>query len=197
MAAPPVAPFRVRYGDGAFQLVRLAPGMSEAGIERAVALATGLAVGTFGLRDAEGVSGFHAGLAGDWEAVLLPERPQLPERPGAGDELLAAVRELGAAVRELGATSVKSLEMLRGLQAAVAGVRQRQSPPREGDGGRVFAAGGSLPSSISASTEGSNAGAALLPAFEADGRPAGGSGGSGSSGGSGHRGGGGGGGPGL
>jgi len=72
MAAPPVAPFRVRYGDGAFQLVRLAPGMSEAGIERVVALATGLAVGTFGLRDAEGVSGFHAGLAGDWEAVLLP-----------------------------------------------------------------------------------------------------------------------------
>ena len=197
MAAPPVAPFRVRYGDGPFQLVRLAPGMSEAGVKEAVALATGLAVGTFGLRDAEGISGFHAGLAGDWDAALLPERPQLPERPGAGDELLAAVRELGAAVRELGATGVQSVEMLRGLQAAVAGVRQRQSPPREGDSGRVFAAAGSLPSSISAGTEGSIAGGALRLAFEAGGRPVGGSGGSGSSGGSGHRGGGGGGGPGL
>ena len=198
MAAPQVAPFRVRDLDGGWHPVDLVPGILPADVKDAIAAVVRLAPGTFGLVNAAGGgSGFHAGLAGDWEAVLLPERPQLPERPGAGDELLAAVRELGAAVRELGATSVKSLEMLRGLQAAVAGVRQRQSPPREGDGGRVFAAGGSLPSSISASTEGSNAGAALLPAFEADGRPAGGSGGSGSSGGSGHRGGGGGGGPGL
>ena len=188
----PAAPaFRVRFGAGAWLPVLLAAGATEQGVTEAVALRLGLAAGSFGIRNAAGVpSVFHARLVGDWDAALLPERPQLPERPGAGGELLAAVRELGA-------TGTKSLEMLRQLQAAVAGVRQRQSPPREGDGGRVFAAGGSLPSSISAGTEGSIAGGALRLAFEADGRPVGGSGGSGSSGGSGHRGGGGGGGPGL
>ena len=53
MAAPPVAPFRVRFGAGAFQLVRLAPGMSAADVKEAVALATGLAGGTVGLRSAQ------------------------------------------------------------------------------------------------------------------------------------------------
>jgi len=95
MAAPPVAPFRVRFGAGECQLVRLAPGMSEAGIERAVALATGLAVGTFGLRDAEGVSGFHAGLAGDWDAVLLPgQAPPAGGAAGPGEWRCAARRLL-------------------------------------------------------------------------------------------------------
>ena len=88
MAAPPVAPFRVRFGDGAFQLVLLPPGASEAGIERAVALAMGLAVGTFGIRNlASGAtSPFHAGLAGDWDAVLLPG--QAP--PGVDRGLIVA-----------------------------------------------------------------------------------------------------------
>jgi len=47
-----------------------------------VAGAVGLAVGSFFIRDAEGVSGFHAGLVGDWEAVLLPG--QAPPADGAG-----------------------------------------------------------------------------------------------------------------
>ena len=80
MAAPPVAPFRVHYGAGAFQRVRLAPGMSGSDVKEAVAGAVGLAVGSFFIRDAEGVSGFHAGLAGDWEAVLLP----VPAPPAGG-----------------------------------------------------------------------------------------------------------------
>ena len=81
MAAPPVAPFRVRFGAGAFQLVLLPPGASEAGIERSIALRVGLAVGTFGIRNADGVpSPFHAGLAGDWEAVLLPAQSLAPAK---------------------------------------------------------------------------------------------------------------------
>jgi hypothetical protein len=71
----------VRYGAGAFQLVLLPPGASETGIKEAVALRVGLAVGTFGIRNADGVpSPFHAGLAGDWEAVLLP----VPAPPAGG-----------------------------------------------------------------------------------------------------------------
>ena len=106
MAAPPVAPFRVRYGAGAFQLVLLPPGASEAGIERAVALATGLAVGTFGLRDAEGISGFHAGLAGDWDAVLLPGVGAGPAAAGAGGggaEIAAIFARHDAAIANLAA----------------------------------------------------------------------------------------------
>jgi len=100
MAAPPVAPFRVRYGAGPFERVRLAPGMSEAGIKEAVALATGLAVGTFGLRDAEGVSGFHAGLAGDWEAVLLPgQAPPAGGAAGPGGAAGVAANSAAGAVR--------------------------------------------------------------------------------------------------
>jgi len=180
--------FRVRFGAGAWLPVLLAPGATEQGVKEAVALRLGLPAGSFGIQNAAGVpSVFHARLVGDWDAALLPERPQLPEQPGAGSELLAAVRELGA-------TGTKSLEMLRQLQAAVAGVRQRLSPVREGDVGRIFAAGGSVPSSISAGTEGGSiAPGALLPVFDAE-RPGGGSGGSS---GSGHMGGGGGGGPGL
>jgi len=83
MAAPPVAPFRVRFGAGAFQLVLLPPGASEAGIERAVAGAVGLAPGTLTIRNlvSGATSPFHAGLAGDWEAVLLPG--QAPPAGGA------------------------------------------------------------------------------------------------------------------
>ena len=185
----PVAPaFRVRSGAGAWLPVLLAAGATEQGVKEAVALRLGLVAGSFGIQNAAGVpSVFHANLVGDWDAVLLPERPQPPKQPGAGGELLAAVRELGA-------TAAKSLEVLRQLQAAVAGVRQRQLRPRAGDGRRVLAAGGPMPLSISAGTEGAIAAGALLPVFDAEGRPAGGSGGSG---GSGHMGGGGGGGPGL
>ena len=88
MAAPPVAPFRVRDGAGAFQLVLLPPGASETGIKEAVAGAVGLAPGTFTIRNlASGAtSPFHAGLAGDWDAVLLPG--QAP--PGVDRGLIVA-----------------------------------------------------------------------------------------------------------
>jgi hypothetical protein len=93
MAAPPVAPFRVRYGAGPFERVRLAPGMTPAEVDRTVAGAVGLAVGSFFIRDAEGVSGFHAGLAGDWEAVLLPgQAPPGVDRGLVVADLVAAVR---------------------------------------------------------------------------------------------------------
>ena len=95
MAAPPVAPFRVRYGTGPFQRVRLAPGMSEAGIDRTVAGAVGLAVGTFTIRNlASGAtSPCHAGLVGDWEAVLLPgQAPPGVDRGLVVADLVAAVR---------------------------------------------------------------------------------------------------------
>ena len=170
----PAAPaFRVRSGAGAWLPVLLAAGATEQGVAKAVALRLGLVAGSFGIQNAAGVpSVFHANLVGDWDAVLLPERPQPPKQPGAGGELLAAVRELGA-------TAAKSLEVLRQLQAAVAGVRQRQLRPREGDGRCVLAAGGPMPLSISAGAEGPIAARALLPVFDAEGRPAGGSGGSG------------------
>jgi len=95
MAAPPVAPFRVRYGAGPFQLVRLAPGMTPADVKEAVAGAVGLAVGSFFIRDALGVSGFHAGLAGDWDAVLLPgQAPPAGGAAGPGEWRCAARRLL-------------------------------------------------------------------------------------------------------
>ena len=98
MAAPPVAPFRVRYGASPFQLVRLAPGMSAADVKEAVALATGLAVGTFGLRDAEGVSSFHAGLVGDWDAVALAS-PAAPPAAAAVPSFASDVALLEDALR--------------------------------------------------------------------------------------------------
>ena len=123
MAAPPVAPFRVRYGDGAFQLVRLAPGRSEAGIERVVALATGLAVGTLGLRAAEGVSGFHAGLAGDWEAVQLPGVGAGPAAAGAGGGALRSPQS------SLATTLLSPTSLLARLPLLPAWLPSRQARP--------------------------------------------------------------------
>ena len=40
-------PFRVRFAGGAYQVVGLAPGQSEVGVERAIAGAVGLTPGTF------------------------------------------------------------------------------------------------------------------------------------------------------
>lgn len=76
-----MAAFRVRHGGGAFLPVLLPPGAAAQDIKEAVALTVGLAVGTFGVRSAaDGVaSPLHAGLAGDWDVVLLPAGP-----PGAG-----------------------------------------------------------------------------------------------------------------
>lgn len=86
----------MRLGDGDYQRVRLAPGMSEAGVKEAVALAVALEVGaSFGLRDAEGFSGFHAGLVGDWEVVLGASRA--PSSPPSATGLLA----LGLVLRRL------------------------------------------------------------------------------------------------
>jgi len=193
--AEPAPPFRVRHGGGAPVRVRLAPGTSEAGVKEAVAGAVGLPVGAFFLRDAEGgVSAFHAGLAGDWDAVLLPGAGAAPAAERSDELLAAAMRTLGDRVDAMGerleAIGVQTVELLRHLQVAVAGVRQRQSPPREGEVGRIFAAGGSLPSTVP--SDGGSVAGALLPAFD-DGRPGGGSG-SGGGGGDGGGGGGGGGG---
>ena len=71
-------PFRVRYGVGGFTPIDLAPTMTEAGIKEAVAGIVRLAVGTFSIQSAAGDrrgSGFHAGLEGDWDVVLLPVAP--------------------------------------------------------------------------------------------------------------------------
>ena len=74
MAAAGSPPFRVRYAGGDFMPIDLAPSMTEGGIKEAVAALLGLAVGTFGIKSVDGArgSGFHAGLKGDWDVVLLP-----------------------------------------------------------------------------------------------------------------------------
>ena len=141
------APFRVRLGAGAFRRVLLPRGASPADIKEAVAGAVGLVVGTFFIRDAESsvTSPFHAGLVGDWDVVLLPApMPAQPSADAAGD-LLAAVERLR---ERIDATGQQTVEMLRQVQNAIAGVRQRLSPPREGGIGRLCAANGSLPSTI-------------------------------------------------
>ena len=76
MAAAPTL-IRVRVHGGDYHTVELAPGMSELGVEKAVAGALRLAVGTFVLEsDADRRSaGFHAGLTGDWTAVPLLAPP--------------------------------------------------------------------------------------------------------------------------
>ena len=72
MASP--APFRVRYGGGAYLPVLLGPGAQ--GVLEAVAGRVGLAPGTFFIQDADGTpSAFHAGLTGNWDVVLLPGQP--------------------------------------------------------------------------------------------------------------------------
>ena len=142
--------FRVRYGAGAFKRVLLSRGASPADIKEAVAGAVGVAVGTFFVRSAASgaVAPLHAGLVGDWEVELLPAMAQAQAPTGVAaagrpdDLLLAAVERLGERIE---ATGQQTVEMLRQVQAAIAGVRQRLSPPREGGVGRIFAANGSLP----------------------------------------------------
>lgn len=72
MAAVPTL-IRVRVPGREYQTVELVLGLSESGVERAVALAVRLAVNSFGLKsDTDGrTAGFHAGLTGDWTAVSL------------------------------------------------------------------------------------------------------------------------------
>lgn len=73
MAAAGSSPFRVRYA-GKIMPIDLAPSMTEGGVMEAAAALLGLAVGSFGIKSADGArgSGFHAGLKGDWDVVLLP-----------------------------------------------------------------------------------------------------------------------------
>ena len=81
MAAPPVAPFRVRDLGGGWHPVDLVPGISPADVKEAIAAVVRLAPGTFGLVNAAGGgTAFHAGLAGDWEAVLLPAQSLAPAK---------------------------------------------------------------------------------------------------------------------
>ncbi len=114
MAAP--VTIRVRFDGGAYQRVRLAPGMSEGGVKEAVAGAVGLAVGTFFIRDADGVvEGFHAGLAGDYDAVLLPG--QLARGAGAGSG--------GVAVEEARMREIAT-EVARNVAAEYVAARRRR-----------------------------------------------------------------------
>ena len=159
VSTAPAAPFRVRYGDGAsdFQRVRLTRSMSPADVERAVAGAVGLEQGMMFLRNEDGVSGFHAELAGDWEVGrllgagrsedLLVAVRQLGDRFDAvGDRLGGRIdamgEQLGGRIDALGGRIDKMSEDLGGridtmseklvqLGAAVIGVRQRLSPPRD------------------------------------------------------------------
>ena len=69
-------PFRVRYGGTTFLPIDLAPEMTPLDVKEAIAGVFRLPVGTFSLQsvlDRRG-SGFHAGLCGDWEVILLPSR---------------------------------------------------------------------------------------------------------------------------
>lgn len=135
--------FRVRYGAGAFKRVLLSRGASPADIKEAVAGAVGVAVGTFFVRSAASgaVAPLHAGLVGDWEVELLPAMAQAQAPTGVAaarrpdDLLLAAVERLGERIE---ATGQQTVEMLRQVEAAIAGVRQRLSPLREGGVGRIF-----------------------------------------------------------
>lgn len=73
MAAPTL--IRVRVPTGEYVTVELAPRMSGINVERAIALAVGLVVGTFGLWSdgaPRRTAGFHSKLTGDWTAVALP-----------------------------------------------------------------------------------------------------------------------------
>ena len=76
MAAAPTL-LRVRVPCGPYKIVELVPGLSSLDVKEAVAGALRLAVGTFILEsDEDGrAAGFHAGLTGDWTAVLLPAPP--------------------------------------------------------------------------------------------------------------------------
>ena len=58
---------------GGWHEVDLVPGMTGADVKEAVAAVVRLVLGTFGLVNAKGNgTGFHAGLVGDWDVVLLP-----------------------------------------------------------------------------------------------------------------------------
>ena len=60
--------------SGDFKTIRIAPGTSEGGVERAVAATFRLAMGSFGIVSvgSGSGSGFDADLEGDWDVVLLP-----------------------------------------------------------------------------------------------------------------------------
>ena len=74
MASP--APFRVRYGGGAYLPVLLGPDTSAQDVKEVVAATVNLAIGTFVIQNADRVkSAFHAGLTGNWDVVLLPGQP--------------------------------------------------------------------------------------------------------------------------
>ena len=83
MAAAPTL-IRVRVHGGDYHTVELAPGMSSLDVKEAVAGALRLAVGTFVLEsDDDGRSaGFHAGLTGNWTAILLLAPAAVPAAQG-------------------------------------------------------------------------------------------------------------------
>jgi hypothetical protein len=106
---------RVRFDGGAYQRVRLAPGTSPSDVKDAVAGAVGLVPGTFGIRNADGVEVFHAGLAGDYDAVLLPGQPARGAGAGGGG---VAVED--ARIREI------AIEVARNVAAEYVAARRRR-----------------------------------------------------------------------
>jgi hypothetical protein len=108
-------------------------------------------VGTFGIRNADGVpSPFHAGLAGDWEAVLLPG--QAPPAGGAGQPVGPAgddgTESLSDLVAKLSAVTLASpgADPKRGTSALFAdglasfepGARPLAAEARVGSGGLAW-----------------------------------------------------------
>lgn len=66
-------PLRVCVQGGAYRTIRIGPRAASIDVERAIALAVRLPVGTFGLENDTGVSTtIDADLTGDWTAVPLP-----------------------------------------------------------------------------------------------------------------------------
>ena len=77
--------FFVHFNGSALHHVQLGPGMTGSEVKEAVALAVGLPVGSFGIKDSHGaVAGFHAGLVGEFEVIRIinpvKERPSLAGR---------------------------------------------------------------------------------------------------------------------
>jgi hypothetical protein len=98
-AAAAATALRVRLaGTAEYTRVFLADGMSPADVERAVSLAVGLAPGSFGIRNADGVSGLHAGLVGEWDAVALAS-PAAPPAAAAAPSFASDVALLEDALR--------------------------------------------------------------------------------------------------
>lgn len=82
-------PLRIRIPGGPYKTVRIGREASSLEVERAVAIAFDLRVGTFGLMSDEGISStFDAGLTGDWDVKAHRGKSFEGEVTGAKSETL-------------------------------------------------------------------------------------------------------------